>query len=33
MVYSFLDKTTGAGGKAALARPHSKTCRHLGRAV
>jgi hypothetical protein len=33
MVARFLNNTPGASGKAALARAHSKTCRHLGRAV
>jgi len=33
MVYRLLDITAGASGKAALARPHSKTWRHLGRAA
>jgi hypothetical protein len=32
VVYCFVDKTAGARRKAALARLHSKTCRHLGRA-
>jgi hypothetical protein len=33
MVSGFLDNTARAKGKAALARPHSKTWRHLGRAA
>jgi hypothetical protein len=33
MVSRLLDITAGASGKAALARPHSKIWRHLGRAA
>ena len=32
-LHRLLDITAGASGKAALARPHSKTWRHLGRAA
>jgi hypothetical protein len=33
MVSKLPDNAAGVSGKAALARPHSKTCRHLGRVV